>query len=169
MHLLALHHPSQLSALPPAMLIGNKSDLAGRRAVSTSEGIAVARKMGAFFVETSAKENRSVVLRSGLDDDDDDGDDDDGDGTDGIGNGICGDGAGDVGAQTYGKSASNSKNVIAASKENKTKRCIADAFLFFLGQLEKLKAGQSGSSIVAPKRSDRDLDQLESALNIASF
>jgi Ras-related protein Rab-2A len=42
------------------MLVGNKSDLDGRRAVSTEEGQAFADEHGLIFVETSAKTAQNV-------------------------------------------------------------------------------------------------------------
>jgi len=42
------------------MLIGNKIDLEGRRAVSTEEGEQFARENGLFFIETSAKTAANV-------------------------------------------------------------------------------------------------------------
>ena len=42
------------------MLIGNKSDLDSRRAVSTKEGEEFALKNGLVFLETSAKTNSNV-------------------------------------------------------------------------------------------------------------
>lgn len=42
------------------MLIGNKSDLESRRAVSTKEGELFAEEHGLIFMETSAKEDRNV-------------------------------------------------------------------------------------------------------------
>ncbi len=42
------------------MLIGNKSDLAHRRAVSTEEGEQFAKENGLVFMETSAKTAHNV-------------------------------------------------------------------------------------------------------------
>ena len=42
------------------MLVGNKSDLSARRAVSTEEGEAFARERGLLFMETSAKTAQGV-------------------------------------------------------------------------------------------------------------
>jgi len=42
------------------MLIGNKTDLEHRRAVSTEEGEAFARENGLYFIETSAKTAQNV-------------------------------------------------------------------------------------------------------------
>lgn len=42
------------------MLIGNKSDLEAKRAVSTEEGEAFAKANGLFFMETSAKTSANV-------------------------------------------------------------------------------------------------------------
>jgi len=42
------------------MLIGNKSDLDGRRQVSTNEGEMFAREHGLIFMETSAKTAQNV-------------------------------------------------------------------------------------------------------------
>ena len=42
------------------MLIGNKSDLAARRAVSAAEGEAFAAEHGLVFLETSAKTAHNV-------------------------------------------------------------------------------------------------------------
>jgi len=42
-------------ALPPIMLVGNKSDRIAEREVSTQEGHALARELGCEFVEASAK------------------------------------------------------------------------------------------------------------------
>jgi Ras-related protein Rab-2A len=42
------------------MLIGNKSDLESRRAVSTKEGELFAEEHGLIFMETSAKEDHNV-------------------------------------------------------------------------------------------------------------
>jgi len=48
------------------MLIGNKSDLAHRRAVSTQEGEQFARDNGLVFMETSAKTSHNVEEVRGL-------------------------------------------------------------------------------------------------------
>ena len=42
------------------MLIGNKCDLEGKRAVSYEEGESFARQRGLFFMETSAKTSANV-------------------------------------------------------------------------------------------------------------
>ncbi|CAN6480207.1 unnamed protein product [Victoria cruziana] len=42
------------------MLVGNKSDLEGRRAVAIEEGAAIAEREDLFFMETSALENKNV-------------------------------------------------------------------------------------------------------------
>lgn len=50
------------STVPDAvkMVVANKTDLAGAREVSRANGIALARRAGALFVETSAKGNVAV-------------------------------------------------------------------------------------------------------------
>ena len=48
------------------MLIGNKSDLAHRRAVSTQEGEQFAKENGLVFMETSAKTAHNVEEVSGM-------------------------------------------------------------------------------------------------------
>ncbi len=45
---------------PPCLLIGNKTDMTARRAVSEEEGRALAEKMDMQFVETSAKTSHNV-------------------------------------------------------------------------------------------------------------
>lgn len=42
------------------MIVGNKTDLADRRQVSTDEGERVAREQGVLFIETSAKANYNI-------------------------------------------------------------------------------------------------------------
>jgi Ras-related protein Rab-2A len=42
------------------MLIGNKTDLASKRAVTTEEGAEFARQNGLFFIETSAKTGDNI-------------------------------------------------------------------------------------------------------------
>lgn len=42
------------------MLVGNKTDLADKRQVSTEEGEAKAKLLGVLFVETSAKSNHNI-------------------------------------------------------------------------------------------------------------
>lgn len=49
------------------MLIGNKSDLEHRRAVSTKEGEIFAQENGLIFLETSAKSAANVETVSRLD------------------------------------------------------------------------------------------------------
>lgn len=44
----------------PCVIVGQKSDLNGERRVSTAEGQALAKKLGAAFVESSAKDNKNV-------------------------------------------------------------------------------------------------------------
>jgi len=49
----------------PGLLIGNKTDLSCRRAVSAAAAVAVAESLGLQFVETSAKDNRGFVHGQG--------------------------------------------------------------------------------------------------------
>jgi len=51
-------HVDSLSALQ--VLVGNKSDLDGNRAVSTAQGAALAAQWGCPFLETSAKRGVGV-------------------------------------------------------------------------------------------------------------
>lgn len=46
--------------MPPIMLVGNNSDRAAEREVSTQEGYALARELGRHFVEVSVKDNVNV-------------------------------------------------------------------------------------------------------------
>ncbi|CDK26939.1 unnamed protein product [Kuraishia capsulata CBS 1993] len=48
------------SSFVPLMLVGNKSDLQSEREVSSSEGIALAKRFGAAYIESSAKTNVNV-------------------------------------------------------------------------------------------------------------
>jgi len=51
----------ELDVLPPTMLIGNKKDLAGQRAVETSDVANKCEEWGIMFEETSAKTDDRVV------------------------------------------------------------------------------------------------------------
>ena len=42
------------------MLVGNKTDLADKRAVTTEEGEAKAKELNVLFIETSAKSNHNI-------------------------------------------------------------------------------------------------------------
>ncbi|WWD16045.1 hypothetical protein CI109_100470 [Kwoniella shandongensis] len=45
----------------PCVVVGQKVDLDGERAVTTAEGEALAKKLSAGFIESSAKDNKNVV------------------------------------------------------------------------------------------------------------
>lgn len=50
----------------PCVVVGQKSDLASDRRVTTAEGEALAKKLGAAFIESSARDNQNVgEYRSG--------------------------------------------------------------------------------------------------------
>lgn len=44
----------------PCVVVGQKCDLTGERRVTTAEGEALAKKLGAAFIESSARDNQNV-------------------------------------------------------------------------------------------------------------
>ena len=44
------------------ILVGNKTDMGSKRAVSIREGQSLAEQYGIHFLETSAKENTNIVM-----------------------------------------------------------------------------------------------------------
>jgi Ras family protein len=44
----------------PCVVVGQKCDLGNERRVTTAEGEALAKKLGAAFIESSARDNQNV-------------------------------------------------------------------------------------------------------------
>jgi small GTP-binding protein len=50
----------QTEEMPAIFVVGNKSDLADERKISTDQGQAISNQLGAFFAEVSAKSGRGI-------------------------------------------------------------------------------------------------------------
>ena len=157
----------------PGILVGNKSDLSSRRVVSSVEGARIAHGLGLAYVETSAKDNQGVFWPFGGNQEDDDllGDD--------SANSITYAGdvitKGDDAITKEGDTIIKSDDAINKGHPSQIKSgTIADVILHFLGllmarnlsQSQTSMIGQSGSSIIMSKESDRHLDRLQSVLRI---
>jgi len=139
------------------LLIGNKTDLASRRAVSTLQGLRASKSLGAEFVELSAKENRVIPQSTEYEDDK-------ADHEDAKENRHAGEKGDDPdGGKDLSRLGMPSEGAVGDGDVTVVPRSLIETISSFFLRVKEKQRIDDGSNL----RKDQDLIQLENALNIS--